>query len=65
MIGLIVILFIIKLCKSDCPVQHITTNNKLPTVGISVLVRNKEHTLPYFLSCLYNLEYPKARIYLW
>lgn len=39
--------------------------NKLPTVGISVLVRNKAHILPYFFSSLYNLDYPKDRIYLW
>lgn len=38
---------------------------KLPTVGISVLVRNKAHTLPYFFSCLGNLDYPKDRLYLW
>lgn len=38
---------------------------KLPTVGISVLVRNKAHTLPYFLTSLYNLDYPKDRLYLW
>ncbi|XP_063838051.1 glycosyltransferase 25 family member [Ostrinia nubilalis] len=38
---------------------------KWPTVGISILVRNKAHTLPYFLSCLYNLDYPKDRIYIW
>ncbi|CAB3226126.1 unnamed protein product [Arctia plantaginis] len=40
-------------------------DHKLPTVGISVLVRNKAHTLPYFLTSLYNLEYPKDRLYLW
>uniref|UniRef100_A0A2A4JRR4 Glycosyl transferase family 25 domain-containing protein n=1 Tax=Heliothis virescens TaxID=7102 RepID=A0A2A4JRR4_HELVI len=39
--------------------------NKLPTVGISVLVRNKAHTLPYFFSCIDNLDYPKKRLYLW
>lgn len=38
---------------------------KMPTVGISVLVRNKAHTLPFFLSCIRNLNYPKNRIYLW
>lgn len=38
---------------------------KMPTVGISVLVRNKAHTLPYFLTCLHNLDYPKNRLYLW
>ncbi|XP_026761081.2 glycosyltransferase 25 family member [Galleria mellonella] len=38
---------------------------KWPTIGISVLIRNKGHTLPYFLTCLYNLDYPKDRLYLW
>ncbi|XP_075991068.1 glycosyltransferase 25 family member [Anticarsia gemmatalis] len=38
---------------------------KVPTVEISVLVRNKAHTLPYFLTCLHNLDYPKDRLHLW
>jgi len=37
---------------------------KQPTVFISILVRNKAHTLPYFLTQLENLEYPKDRIVL-
>lgn len=41
------------------------TSLKMPTVGISVLVRNKAHTLPYFFTCVYNLDYPKDRLYLW
>lgn len=38
---------------------------KNSTVVISVLVRNKAHTLPYFLTCLERLDYPKDRILLW
>lgn len=38
---------------------------KLPTVLIVTLFRNKEHTLPYFLSYLEQLDYPKDRITLW
>ncbi|CAK1588530.1 unnamed protein product [Parnassius mnemosyne] len=38
---------------------------KWPTVAISVLIRNKAHTLPYFFSSLMNLDYPKDRIYIW
>jgi len=38
---------------------------KLPSVFISILVRNKEHTLPYFLSLLENQTYPKSRIILY
>ncbi|XP_047115562.1 glycosyltransferase 25 family member [Schistocerca piceifrons] len=36
-----------------------------PTVVIAILVRNKAHTLPYFLTLLERLEYPKDRISLW
>jgi len=35
---------------------------KPPSVFVSVLVRNKAHTLPYFLSLLEGLDYPKERI---
>lgn len=38
---------------------------KNSTVVIAILVRNKAHTLPYFLSCLERLDYPKDRIILW
>jgi len=42
------------------------SNNRLePTVFIPVFVRNKEHSLPYFLDALYNLNHPKSRISLW
>ncbi|XP_045784929.1 glycosyltransferase 25 family member [Maniola jurtina] len=37
---------------------------KMPTIGISMLVRNKAHTLPYFLSSLWEQSYPKDRMYL-
>ncbi|XP_065085939.1 glycosyltransferase 25 family member [Ochlerotatus camptorhynchus] len=36
-----------------------------PKVLIVTLIRNKEHTLPYFFSYLEDLEYPKDRISLW
>lgn len=38
---------------------------KKPTILISILARNKGHTLPYFLSLLERLDYPKDRISLW
>jgi len=41
------------------------TITKEPTVLISVLVRNKAHTLPYFLSLLERQDYPKKRISFW
>ena len=36
-----------------------------PTVFIAIFVRNKAHTLPYFLTLLEGLDYPKDRISLW
>ncbi|XP_066250477.1 glycosyltransferase 25 family member [Euwallacea similis] len=38
---------------------------KPPTIFITTLVRNKAHILPYFLSYLEQLDYPKERISLW
>lgn len=38
---------------------------KRPAVLIGILVRNKAHTLPYFLTLLERLDYPKQRISLW
>lgn len=38
---------------------------KLPTVFIPLLARNKAHSLPTFLAYLENLNYPKDRITLW
>lgn len=38
---------------------------KKPTILITILVRNKAHTLPYFLTFLEQLIYPKERIRLW
>lgn len=37
----------------------------LPRVLIATLVRNKAHTLPYFLTLLEDLDYPKDRIAFW
>ncbi|KAL6261421.1 hypothetical protein P5V15_006515 [Pogonomyrmex californicus] len=39
--------------------------SKEPTVLIAILIRNKAHTLPYFLSLLERQNYPKNRISLW
>jgi len=38
---------------------------KQPSIFISILVRNKEHTLPYFLTLLEKQSYPKSRIILY
>ncbi|XP_075340387.1 procollagen galactosyltransferase 2-like [Odontesthes bonariensis] len=36
-----------------------------PTVLISILARNAQHSLPYFLGCIDRLDYPKDRIAIW
>lgn len=38
---------------------------KEPTIFVAILVRNKAHTLPYFLTLLQNQNYPKDRLILW
>lgn len=38
---------------------------KQPTILIAILVRNKAHILPYFLSNLEKVNYSKERISLW
>jgi len=35
------------------------------TVLVTLLVRNKAHTLPYFLKLFEELDYPKYRMALW
>lgn len=51
--------------SSQYVVQSSTAINKAPTVFIAILARNKEITLPYFLSLLQDQDYPKDRISLW
>lgn len=60
--GNILFIFIFAILQSA---QIFCDNFKKPTILIGILVRNKAHTLPYFLSFLENLEYPKNRISLW
>lgn len=36
-----------------------------PNVLVTLLVRNKAHTLPYFLKLFEELDYPKNRLTLW
>lgn len=50
-------------CNDSTPQYEYET--KANTVMIAILVRNKEHTLPYFLTYLERLDYPKDRISLW
>ncbi|UYV66704.1 CERCAM [Cordylochernes scorpioides] len=46
-------------------IYHCNENKLLPTVFIAILVRNKEHTLPYFFGALERLDYPKDRMAIW
>lgn len=36
-----------------------------PKVLIAIVARNAAHSLPYYLGCIENLEYPKERIAIW
>ncbi|XP_053293980.1 procollagen galactosyltransferase 2 [Pleuronectes platessa] len=36
-----------------------------PTVLITILARNTQHSLPHFLGCIDRLDYPKERIAIW
>lgn len=46
-------------------VSLLECKEKKPTILIATLARNKGHTLPYFLTLIQNLDYPKDRISLW
>ncbi|KAG8225161.1 hypothetical protein J437_LFUL002861, partial [Ladona fulva] len=48
--------------SEDIPVKP---KKRDPTVVIAILARNKAHTLPFFLTLLEGLDYPKSRISLW
>lgn len=65
--SLLGILFALSFDLVDSALQSPPPPNseKWPTILIATLVRNKEHTLPYFLTYLQNQSYPKNRIALW
>ncbi|XP_012945461.1 procollagen galactosyltransferase 1 [Aplysia californica] len=51
---------------SVCHAEEFAEDDSLlPTVLIATLVRNKEHSLPWFLGLIERLDYPKDRIALW
>lgn len=57
-------------CTEDLitePVEPVLPESSLlkPKVLLSILARNAEHSLPYFLGCIDRLEYPKDRIAIW
>ncbi|KAK5859470.1 hypothetical protein PBY51_021025 [Eleginops maclovinus] len=45
--------------------DHQESSGLKPTVVITILARNAQHSLPYFLGCIDRLEYPKDRISIW
>jgi len=56
-----------KLFGTKCENEEVYRNHGTlpPTILVSIFVRNKEYALPFFLKCLYDLDYPKDRISLW
>lgn len=50
--------------SADQPAQQESSLLK-PTVLITILARNAQHSLPYFLGCIERLDYPKDRIAIW
>lgn len=49
----------------DAKIESINSTLEIPNVLIVCLIRNKAHTLPYFLTYLQNQDYPKNKISLW
>lgn len=52
----------VSVCLEGEESQHLMSQ---PTVMVAVLIRNKEHVLPWFFYYLENLDYPKQRMQLW
>ncbi|XP_029931190.1 procollagen galactosyltransferase 2-like [Myripristis murdjan] len=57
-------------CAEELPVapqQPVQRESPLlrPKVLITIIARNAQHSLPYFLGCIDRLEYPKDRIAIW
>ncbi|XP_068213111.1 glycosyltransferase 25 family member isoform X2 [Palaemon carinicauda] len=57
-------IYFLILLLSELNVQGAINQNVLkePTITVVLLARNKEHTLPYFLTLFERLEYPKNRM---
>ncbi|KAG7174641.1 Glycosyltransferase 25 family member-like [Homarus americanus] len=60
-------IYAIFLLTSDIRVQGAVNQNEMkePTITVVLLARNKEHTLPHFLTLFERLEYPKKRMALY
>ncbi|KAK2144058.1 hypothetical protein LSH36_790g01064 [Paralvinella palmiformis] len=70
MLALLVVFYILTVLSVSSD-DKFTTNQfeardrRHATVMVALLVRNKAHTLPYFLNYLERLDYPKDRMALW
>ncbi|ESO04768.1 hypothetical protein HELRODRAFT_111764 [Helobdella robusta] len=66
-IFIIISLILIGLLPTTCQsAEEIwPASSTAPSVMIAILLRNKAHTLPWFLHYLEKLDYPKNRIRLW
>uniref|UniRef100_A0A8D8Q9H1 Glycosyltransferase 25 family member n=1 Tax=Cacopsylla melanoneura TaxID=428564 RepID=A0A8D8Q9H1_9HEMI len=60
-----VLLSVLFMCHIFTPAITEEAVLKSPTMFVAILVRNKAHTLPYFLTLFEQLNYPKDRMYLW
>jgi collagen beta-1,O-galactosyltransferase len=61
---LFILAFTVRPSNSELP-DNTEETELLPTVMIVMLVRNKAHVLPYTLTFLENINYPKNRISIW
>lgn len=65
------IIVLCKFCVSDqtydelVKTETLKANTEQPSVFVAMLVRNKAHTLPWFLYYFERLDYPKHRMRLW
>lgn len=50
---------------NDNPATDSDNIEKMPTILVVTLFRNKAHVLPYYFTFLDALDYPKDRIALW
>ena len=49
----------------NCYLVETNDGYKEPTIFLAIFARNKETSLPYFLTLLQDQDYPKNRIKLW
>lgn len=66
----LLIVFFLYLCVVEGIINDDGTDEgiiyyKNPTVVISIISRNEEHSLPTFLGYIERLSYPKDRISIW